>query len=133
MKDHDVNINDPSPSNPYRALLHKLTGAAIDRPRQQTAAKIWRKTQRDTIETETNRRAAEDGVSKKCLAPVRERVVKELFSKLSAEEKERWKKQAKEDHAAALDQWKKETSQPIPDDPESRQKYVSEITHVAFD
>ena len=108
MKDH-ANAEGTSKTkadDPYRILLGQLTGASDKAPRQKTAVNIWRKSYTQEIEKEVTLRAKRDNVDKKKLAPVREKVAKEMFEKLSLGDKDKWTKQAKEDHEAEIKEWK---------------------------
>jgi hypothetical protein len=56
------------------------------------------------------------------LAPLREKVVEELFDKLSEEERDNWAKLAKEAHETAVKKWKKETTEGPFTQPADRQR-----------
>ena len=45
MKDQDIDLKESGAQNPYRILLHKLTGTTIQKPRLKSAVNVWRKTQ----------------------------------------------------------------------------------------
>lgn len=118
---------DPKESgahNPYHVLLHKLTGTTIQCPRRRIAVNVWRKTQRIVIEQEVKQRAAHDRTPLSGLAALRDKVAKEMYAKLDAEEKAEWEEQAKEDHEAATKAWKDETEGKLSTDPADWQKYV---------
>lgn len=118
---------DPKESgahNPYRMLLHKLTGTSINRPHCQTAINVWRKTQRVSIEQEVKLRAAISRTMVSGLAALRDRVAKEMFTKLDSEEKAVWEQQAIEEHDAAVKAWKDETEGQFSTNPADHQKYA---------
>lgn len=51
-----------------------------------------------------------------------DQVAREMFSKLSVEEREQWAEQAKEEHEEALRTWKHETEGELSMAPEDRQR-----------
>lgn len=55
MKDHDIDPHESGAHNPYRTLLHQLTGTTIQKPQQKSAVNIWRKTQRKEIDLEAKK------------------------------------------------------------------------------
>lgn len=134
MKDHEIDPKAPGPENPYRALLHKLTGVTLKKPRARAPANIWRRTQRDDIEAEVRQRlqvaATESGelmspAQHKKMAPMREKVAKDLYGVLGTEEKEYWTKLASEEHEAAVAKWTEAITACPSRLPDDRQKYVS--------
>jgi hypothetical protein len=50
MKDQDINPMESGAQNPYRILLHQLTGTTIQKPQKIYVVNIWRRTQRKEIE-----------------------------------------------------------------------------------
>jgi hypothetical protein len=124
MKDHDMDPKESGAHNPYRILLHKLTGSTIHCPRRRTAVNVWRKTQREIIEQEVKLRATATGTKLSGLATLRDKVAKELYTKLDAEEKAQWEVQAREEHNAAVAAWKGETEGEFSTDPADRQRYA---------
>lgn len=116
---------DPKESgaqNPYRALLFKLTGVGMQRPRLKSAVDTWRKTRRDEIEREVKRIVMKDGTPRSQLAKLRGTIARKIFEALPAEEKVQWAELAKEDHEAALERWKEDTSGEPSQDPIDRQQ-----------
>ena len=109
----------------YRILLGKLTGTSDKAPRQKTGVNIWRKSYTVEIEKEVTLRAKEHNLDKKKLAPVREKVAKEMFERLNPAERDRFVKQAKEDHEAELKKWKQETTSPPSVLPADRQRCLT--------
>lgn len=124
VKDNDMDPKDVGPKNPYRVLLHQLTGVAIQKPRCKPAASLWRKSYRTEIEAEVQKRAQAKGVDSKRLAPLRESIIRELFNELPKVEQEEWAHLAKEEHEEALQKWEKEVKSPPSSDPKDRQQYV---------
>lgn len=124
MKDHDMDPKESGAHSPYRVLLHKLTGSTIHHPRRRTAVNVWRKTQHIVIEQEVKHRAARGKVQLSGLAALRDKVAKEMYGKLDAEEKAQWEEQVKEEHKAAIKAWMEETEGGVSTDPADRQKYV---------
>jgi len=122
MKDSNSDPQAAGPTNPYRVLLHKLTGVGIAKPRCKPAANIWRKMNRDVIEAEVRSRASAEQTNPKKLAPLRETIIKRLFSDLPQEEQLDWARLAKEEHAEAVKKWKDDIVGPPSTDPEDRQR-----------
>ncbi|KAJ3486924.1 hypothetical protein NLJ89_g11762 [Agrocybe chaxingu] len=108
VKDHDMDPNDSGLNNPYRVLLHQLTGLTEKKPRQKTPGNIWRQTHRDEVEAELKVRAIAGGITRKQLAALRETVAKDLFKQLPQEEKDEYAALAKEEHIEVLAQWEKD-------------------------
>lgn len=124
MKDHALDPKDSGLSNPYRVLLHKLTGTSIQRLRMKSAKNIWRRSEAPAIEAEVRRLVLEGGFSRPMVAALRERLAKEMFLQLNEDEREGWKAQAKEEHDTAIESWTNETQADPSEDPIARQKYV---------
>ena len=124
MKDHTKGASKTKESDPYRILLGQLTGASDKAPRQKTAVNIWRKSYTQEIEKEVTLRAQRDSLDRKKLAPVSKKVAKEMFEKLSVGDRDKWTKQAKEDHEAEMKEWKfkQETTSPLSTCPADRQR-----------
>ncbi|KDR65749.1 hypothetical protein GALMADRAFT_217423 [Galerina marginata CBS 339.88] len=101
---------DANAKNPYRILLLKLTGVGVQRPRQRSAANTWRKTKREAIKAESQRRAKKTSTSGKQLTALRDKVARDMFAKLSKEERAQWEIQAKEDHVEVLKKWNDDIS-----------------------
>ena len=107
--------------NPYHRILCQLTGTKAKPPRLGTAVNLWRISHRAEIEAETTRSAV--GKDRRTdLAPIRERVAKRLFDALDLEDRNYWTSMAQEDHKAAMEQWKKETTQTPSTNPADRQR-----------
>jgi hypothetical protein len=124
MKDHDLDPKDSGLSNPYRVLLHRLTGTSIQRPRMRSAMNIWRRTEAQVIEAEVRRLVLEGEISRPKVVTLREGVAKKMFSQLSEDEREGWKAQAEEEHETAIKNWTNETKADPSEEPAARQKYV---------
>jgi hypothetical protein len=124
MKDHDLDPKDSGLSNPYRVLLHQLTGTSIQRLRMRSAMNIWRRSEGAVIEAEVRRLVLEGGISRSKVVSLRERVAKEMFSQLSEDEREGWKAQAMEEHDTVIENWTNETQADPSEHSSARQKYV---------
>jgi hypothetical protein len=122
MKGQDMDPKDSGAQNPYRALLFKLTGVGLQRPRLRSAVNTWRKTQRDEIEREVRRVVLRDGTPRSQLAKLRDTIARRIFEALPGEEQKQWAELAKEEHEAALETWKEETNGPPSKDPVARQQ-----------
>ncbi|KAF9471830.1 hypothetical protein BDN70DRAFT_938645 [Pholiota conissans] len=125
MKDHDANPKDSGVSDPYHSLLSKLTGREVTRPRCKTGVNTWRKTHRDEIEMELRKRMGGDLTGKRDkLAAERDKIAREMFSKLSQEEQKRWKAMALEEHEALMKEYKKDLATAPSCAPEDRQRCI---------
>jgi hypothetical protein len=116
---------DPKESgaqDPYRVLLHKLTGVGIQRPRLKSAVNTWRKSQRDDIERELRRVVLRDRTPRSQLAKLRDSIARKIFERLPEEERKQWGEQAKEEHEAALEAWKDATTSGPSKEPTDRQQ-----------
>lgn len=109
--------------NPYRLLLHKLTGTSSQKPRLKSPVNVWRKTQRREIDSEVQDITARNPVARNRLAALRDKVARDMFEKLPEAEKAQWVEQAKEEHEAALAQWKKDNDGSYSHAPADRQRY----------
>ncbi|KDR72463.1 hypothetical protein GALMADRAFT_73731 [Galerina marginata CBS 339.88] len=109
MKDNDMDPKDSGLSNPYRILLHRLTGTCIARPRMRSSTNTWRRTQ----------------------APLREGVAREMFYALPEEERDEWANQAQADHDAALEVWTTETQADPSKEPADRQRCIETLVGFA--
>jgi hypothetical protein len=118
MKGQDLDPKESGAHNPYRVLLHKLTGASSQRPRLKSAANVWRKTARLEIDAIVK----EKQLPRAQMAKHRDQTAREMFAALSVQEREQWAQQAKEEHEEALEAWKGETEGDISTTPEDRQR-----------
>ncbi|KAJ3502939.1 hypothetical protein NLJ89_g8658 [Agrocybe chaxingu] len=128
MKDHEINPKDTGADNPYRVLLHKLTGKGLTKPRQKSGPNTWRKTHTMEIELETRRRAMQQGVNVKRLAGIREGVAKEMFAALDPFERDEWLERTKEEHDEAIKKWESDVNGPLSTAPEDRQQCILGLT-----
>ena len=100
MKNQDVDPRESGAHNPYRILLHKLTGTIIQKPRLKAPVNVWRKMQHKEIDLEAKKITENTPRSKH--ANVQDQVAWEMYDFLSQEEKSQWIEQAKEDHEVAM-------------------------------
>jgi hypothetical protein len=119
MKDHDLDPKESGALDPYRILLNKLTGASSQRPRLKSPVNVWRKTARAEIDGIVKQKG---DVPRAQMAKHRDQVAREMFAKLSVEERKSWEEQAKEEHEEALKAWKHETDGKLSTTPEDRQR-----------
>ena len=73
MKNQDLNPKDLGAQNPYRILLHKLTGASSQHPQLKSAANVWRKTMQIEIE------AMVKDIPRVQMAKFRDQMAREMF------------------------------------------------------
>ncbi|KAJ3503437.1 hypothetical protein NLJ89_g8434 [Agrocybe chaxingu] len=128
MKDHDIDPKDTGADNPYRVLLHKLTGKGLKRPRQKSKHAAWRRMHTSEVDEETRRRAEQQGVSMTKLAGIRERVAKEMFAALDPSERDEWIQNVKEEHEEAVKKWEADANGPLSTAPEDRQRCILGLT-----
>lgn len=119
MKDHSNDVNHPD--NPFHLLLNQLNNQTKSRPRVPIPWNVWRKDSKAAIEKEAHRRADLQGVPLKNLAPVREKVVREMYNALSQEHKDKWEERAKSQHTKAVKKWEAESKEPPSTAPRDRQ------------
>ena len=118
MKNQDLDPKESGAHNPYRILLTKLTGASSQRPRLKSAVNVWRKTVRREIDAIVKAKQLPHAQR----AKHRDQTAREMFAKLTVEERAQWTEQAKEEHEEALEVWKGETSGEVSTTPEDRQR-----------
>lgn len=119
MKDQDLDPKESGAQDPYRVLLHKLTGVSSQRPRLKTPANVWRKTARVEIDGVAKQK---EGVPRAQKATLHDQIAREMFAALSQEERQGWAEEAKEEHEEALKTWKRETEGSLSTSPEDRQR-----------
>ncbi|PPR07728.1 hypothetical protein CVT26_003721 [Gymnopilus dilepis] len=124
QKDHDVDSKTSGAHNPYRALLFKLTSQQFVRPRAKTACNVWRKTKRAEIEAKVKVTAAEGGIGRKGLAALRDKIARQMFCELPAEERRQWMDTADKESREALEVWEQEVTSPASTAPEDRQRCI---------
>ncbi|KDR72153.1 hypothetical protein GALMADRAFT_143468 [Galerina marginata CBS 339.88] len=122
---------DSGLSNPYRVLLHRLTGTSIARPRMRSSTNTWRRTQAPVIEEEVRRQVLKRGVPRSGVAKLRESVAREMFFALEVEERDEWANQVQADHDAAIEVWKTETQADPSEDPADRQRCIEGLVGFA--
>ena len=83
MKDQDIDPKESGTQNPYRILLHKLTGTTIQKPRLKSAVNVWCKTQRQEIDAAVKEITQRNNTPRNALAATHDRVARDMFSKLS--------------------------------------------------
>ncbi|KAF9471337.1 hypothetical protein BDN70DRAFT_939020 [Pholiota conissans] len=126
MKDNDLNPKDSGAYNPYHSLMSKLTGKEVTRPRLKTGVNLWRKTHREEIETFLKNRFGDLKGKRDRLAAERDKIARDMFGKLSAEEQRNWKSMALTEHNELLKQYKKDLEQAMKPSraPEDRQRCI---------
>lgn len=122
MKDHDLDPLESGENNPYRVLIHKLTGVSHQKPRLRSATNTWGKTQKEFIDAEIKKTGAI--VGRNHLVAARDKMARSLFLKLPKAEQEVWEKQAKEDHQEQVEKWKNDLASPPSTQPADRQRYL---------
>ena len=122
MKDQDMDPKESGAQNPYRALLFKLTGVGMQRPRLKSAVDTWRKTQREEIEQEVRRIVSREGTHRSQLAKLRATVARKKFEALPVGEQKHWADLAKAEHDTALERWKEDITREPSKDPIERQQ-----------
>lgn len=124
MKDQDIDPRDSGADNPYRILLHKLTGNTIQKPRRQPPVNVWRKTQRKEIDIEAKKITDKDGIPRSKHAAVRDKMARDMYEMLSEEEKVQWIEQATEEYETAMMRWRNDVEGDPSTASEDRQKWV---------
>ncbi|KAJ3487040.1 hypothetical protein NLJ89_g11753 [Agrocybe chaxingu] len=124
MKDADIDPKETGAENPYRALLHKLTGQGLKRPRKKTAVNIWRKSQRDSIESAAKARVGLTQITKGKYLALLDKIAKEEFLKLPVEEQSAWAEIANEENEAANISFEQGLHSPASTLPEDRQRCI---------
>jgi len=122
MKDLDLDAKESGAINPYRVLLHKLTGVGLVKGRHRTPIEIWRKiaTNREAIAA-----AAKDrGADKKTGVTIRGQVAKEMFEALSEETRDEYAALAELENKDMDEGWLQNTKGPLSTTPADRQRYV---------
>ena len=131
MKDQDIDPTESGAQNPYRILLHQLTGVTIQKPRKIWVVNVWRKTQRKEIDREAKIIAEREKTPPSKLAAVRNKVACELFEKLPKIEQAQWVEQANEEHEAAVAKWKEQTEGRPSIAPADRQRCIQGLVRFA--
>lgn len=104
MKDSDMDPKESGAHNPYCILLLKLAGmTSTIKPRIRTACNTWRKMQRKEIDHKTKQRYG--SLSRSQQVTARDKIAKEMYTKLSEVEKQGWEEQAVEDHMERMAKW----------------------------
>lgn len=122
MKDQDIDPTESGAHNPYRILLHQLTGTTIQKPRKIWVVNVWRKSHRKEIDREAKIIAERENTPRSKLAAVRDKVARDLFAKLPEVEQKQWVEQANEEHETAVAKWKEETEGKASTTPADRQR-----------
>lgn len=123
-------------SESHKALLYQLTGIKAKKPHTILPVNVWRKTQRDDIETALRERIIQtsavnaSGEYKK-LASIRETMVREMYGALSKENKAHWEREAKEEYTAAVAKWTRDLDAPPSTAPADRQRYVATSSYLS--
>jgi hypothetical protein len=122
MKNQDIDPRDSGAHNPYRSLLHKLTGTTIQKPQQKPPVNVWRKTQRKEIDFEAKKITELGNIPWSKHAAIRDKLARDMFERLPEEEKAQWVEQVKEEYDAAVLRWKDDTEGNPSTKPEDHQK-----------
>ncbi|KAF8954792.1 hypothetical protein BDZ97DRAFT_1675759 [Flammula alnicola] len=111
MKDNDLNPKDSGAYNPYHALMAKLTGKEVNRPRCKTGV---------------NNRLGDLKGKKDRLAAERDKIAREMFAKLDEEEQRSWKVVAMDEHSELMKEYKKDAqlANTPSTDPADRQRCI---------
>jgi hypothetical protein len=108
-----ADVDDDTPDDEYKAPDPEM----MTPEEYEMAMKVF-----EDIDDEVKRRALVEQTTRRGLAALREKVVKDLFAKLDDAEKEEWKERAKEEHASDLARWKKSVTDESSTDPADRQR-----------
>jgi len=119
IKAQDLDPKESGAQDPYRILLNRLIGSSAQCPQLKSTVNVWRKTVRAEIDAVVKQKG---DLPRAQMAKHRDQVVRDMFSKLSVEERELWAEQAKEEHEEALRTWKHETEGELSTAPEDRQR-----------
>ena len=119
MKAQDLDPKESGAQDPYRILLSRLIGTSAQRPRLKSTVNVWRKTVQAEIDAVVKQKG---DIPRAHMAKHCDQVVREMFLKLSVEEREQWAEQVKEEHEEALRTWKHETEGKLSMAPEDRQR-----------
>ncbi|KAF9471420.1 hypothetical protein BDN70DRAFT_938959 [Pholiota conissans] len=126
MKDSDLDPKDSGAYNPYHALMTRLTGKEVVRPRCKTGVNMWRKTHREHIEAELKRRLGDLKGKRDRLAAERDKIAREMFGRLDLEEQRSWKTMAVAEHDELMKEYRREVakSHTPSRSPEDRQRCI---------
>ncbi|PPQ84465.1 hypothetical protein CVT26_007395 [Gymnopilus dilepis] len=131
MKDQDAGDKADVRSDPcFNNLINQLSGKEAGRPRKKTAVNVWRKTQRENIETKVKNLAESKGISKDRWAALRDKIARELFSQLSKETQDKWKAQAEEETKLAVEEYERSLKADPSTKPEDRQRAIQRIVRT---
>ncbi|KAF9478066.1 hypothetical protein BDN70DRAFT_880408 [Pholiota conissans] len=120
-------------SSAVASLKAKLTGKELARPRCRTAVNVWRKTHREEIEEQLKRQLGPDLKGKRDrLASERDKIARDMFSKLDLEEQKLWKEKALAEHAKNLEDYQKnvENAERTSTDPADRQRCIQNMVQI---
>jgi len=104
------------------ALIARLTGVDVAKPRQPIPFNLWAKANRRVIDAEYDTKYRFNKPSKSDRLKLRAQITKELYAKLSDEEKQTWADAAKREHGEATEKWDNMLHGPPSKDPADRQR-----------
>lgn len=127
MKTHDIDPRSKDPSNPFTSLLFSLTGkAAAEKPRQKSAVNCWSKSPDvcKSINDEVYKLCVEQGLRRNQSVAIWNKVAREQFAKLTAEDRAHWEEKTKQQHREDLEAWNALNEGQVSTKPEDRQRYA---------
>jgi len=120
MKDKDLDPKESGAINPYRVLLHRLTGVGLVKGRHRTPIEVWRKV---AANREAIAAAAKDrGANKNTGVTIRGQVAKEMFDSLSEETRDEYAAIAEQENKEMDEGWEQNVKSPLSTTPADRQK-----------
>ena len=105
------------------ALMAKLTGTSVQKPRLRTAFNLWGPANRCFVDPIFQDRVREGAVPASGHAALRSAIYKELFNELPEEERQEWVKKAEREHQEALTKVNQALKAGASDEPADRQRY----------
>ncbi|KJA26036.1 hypothetical protein HYPSUDRAFT_133378, partial [Hypholoma sublateritium FD-334 SS-4] len=123
---------DVGSTDPMAALMTKLTGTSVQRPRLRTAYNLWGPAHRCFIDPVFQERVRQENVPASRHAALRSSIYKELFDELPQEERQEWSNKAEQEHQAALAKVSHALKTGASTAPEDRQRCVIIETITPF-
>jgi hypothetical protein len=122
MKDHKMTTKEHSPIDPMSILMARLTGKSIPKPRKSIPYNLWAKTNQHIVDQEFKARCTREQPSKHQRLTLLSKATRELFDKLSQDEKNMWQDEANKEHEVALVEWSNGLASPASTAPSDRQR-----------
>lgn len=121
-KEYSSSAKEPSFNDPMAGLIARLTGVDLAKPRQPIPFNRWAKANRTLVDSEYDTKYKFNKPNKSDRLKMRAQITKDLYNKLSVEEKQIWVDEVKKEYEEAMEKWNAAIRGPASTNPADQQR-----------